>query len=223
VTLELRGVSYRYAGARRPAIEAVDLAVADGEIVGLVGPNDAGKTTTCLVASGFAPVSIGGELTGDVLLDGAPLIVRAPWELAGRTGLLLADIATQRSGMTATVFEEIAFGPVNLGLETTDTRERAGWAMAALGVEALAERHPGHLSGGQARLVAIASILAMRPRLLVLDEPIGELDEDGRDRLAGVVRDLASGGTGVLVAEHDTDFLAALGARVVGLRGGRLA
>lgn len=223
MSLDLRAVSYRYAGAARPAIEGVDLAIGDGEIVGLVGPNEAGKTTTCLVASGFAPASIGGGLTGEVLLDGESLAVREPWELAGRTGLLLAEVATQRSGMTATVLEEVCFGPVNLGLEVAETLERAHLATAALGIDALAERHPAHLSGGQARLVAIASILAMRPRLLVLDEPVGELDDAGRSRLGAVLRRLAATGSSVLVAEHDTAFLGALGARIVGVRGGRLA
>lgn len=223
MSLELRAVSYRYAGAARPAIERVDLAIGDGDIVGLVGLNEAGKTTTCLVASGFAPASIGGELTGEVLLDGRPLAVGEPWELAGRTGLLLAEVATQRSGMAETVLEEIAFGPVNLGLVVSETIERAHWAMAALGIDALSERHPARLSGGQARLVAIASILAMRPRLLVLDEPVGELDDAGRSRLVAVLRDLAATGSSVLVAEHDTAFLETLGARIVDVRGGRLA
>jgi energy-coupling factor transporter ATP-binding protein EcfA2 len=221
--LELRSVGYRYAGAGRLAIEAVDLTIADGEIVGLVGPNESGKTTTCLVASGVAPASIRGELVGDVRLDGSALRVREPWELGGRTGLLLADPSSQRSGMTATVLEEIAFGPVNLGLEVEETLERTRWAMAALGLDGIADRHPAQLSGGQERLVAIASILAMRPRLLVLDEPAGELDADGRSRVVAVLRDLAAEGTSVLVAEHDTAFLSALGARVVALREGRVA
>ena len=222
MTLELRGVAYRYAGARRPAILGVDLAIADGEIVGIMGRNEAGKTTTCLVASGVAPASIGGELAGDVLLDGTSLRVRAPWELAGRTGLVLADAASQRSGMTGTVLEEVAFGPVNLGLEVAATLERARWAIAALGIEGFADRDPAHLSGGEARLVAIASIAAMRPRLLVLDEPADELDAEGRRRVVALLRELAAAGTSVLVAEHDHAFLTALGARVVTIDAGRL-
>ena len=221
MSLELRAVSYRYAGSKRPAIEALDLSIGPGEIVGLVGPNEAGKTTTCLVASGFAPVSIGGELTGDVLLDGERLAPRAPWELAGRSGLLL-DVA-HRTGMTGTVLEEVAFGPINLGLEREETLERATWAMGALGIRDLADRPPAHLSGGQQRLVAIAGILAMGPQVLVLDEPLGELDTDARDRLVAALRTVAAGGASVLVAEHDLEFLAALGARIVPIRDGRLA
>lgn len=220
MSLELRGVAYRYAGARRNAVHAIDLAIADGEIVGLTGPNEAGKTTTCLVASGFAPVSIGGEQTGDILLDGERLAARSPWELAGRTGLLL-DVA-HRTGMTGTLLEEVAFGPINLGLAVEETLERAHWAMGALGIDHLADRPPANLSGGQARAMAIAGVLAMAPPVLVLDEPLGELDADARTRLVRALRTVAAGGASILIAEHDTDFLAALGARIVPIRDGRI-
>jgi energy-coupling factor transporter ATP-binding protein EcfA2 len=220
--LELRSVAYRYAGASRPAIDAIDLRVGRGEIVGLLGPNEGGKSTICLVASGLAPASIGGELSGSVLLDGSPLPREGSSELAGRTALLLTDAASQRSRMAASVLEEIAFGPVNLGLEVADTLARVRWTTAALGIAHLVERQPAELSGGQARLVAIASILAMRAPALVLDEPLGELDADSRDRLVRTLRDLAAEGTAILVAEHDTDFLDALGARVVHVREGRI-
>ncbi|HJP89941.1 MAG TPA: ABC transporter ATP-binding protein [Candidatus Limnocylindrales bacterium] len=220
MTLELRAVTYSYAGTRRRAIEDIELTIADGEIVGLTGPNESGKTTTCLVASGFAPASIGGELTGEVLLDGERLAVNAPWELAGRTGLLL-DVA-HRTGMTGTVLEEIAFGPVNLGLEVEDTLARAHWAMGALGIDDLSGRAPANLSGGQQRLVAIAGILAMAPRILVLDEPLGELDTDARARLAAALRTFAAAGNSILIAEHDHEFLAAFPARIITIRNGRI-
>jgi cobalt/nickel transport system ATP-binding protein len=125
--------------------------------------------------------------------------------------------------MTGTVLEEVAFGPINLGLEREETLERATWAMGALGIRDLADRPPAHLSGGQQRLVAIAGILAMAPQVLVLDEPLGELDTDARDRLVAATRTVAAGGASVLVAEHDLEFLAALGARIVPIRDGHLA
>ena len=125
--------------------------------------------------------------------------------------------------MTASVLEEIAFGPINLGLDPDETLERVHWAIGALGIEHLADRAPANLSGGQARLVAIASILAMAPRVLVLDEPVGDLDDDARRRVAVAVRTAAAGGANVLVAEHDMEFLAALGARIVPILAGRLA
>jgi energy-coupling factor transporter ATP-binding protein EcfA2 len=220
-TLELRGTSYRYPGYRRSALEAIDLAVGPGEIVGLVGPNGSGKSTTCLVAAGLAPASIGGELTGDVLVDGATMRGARPHELAGRVGIVFSNPARQVSGICATVFEEVAFGPINLGLPVDETVVRTRESLAALAIEALAERHPLRLSGGQSQLVAIASMLAMRPRVLVLDEPVAELDPDGRRLVDQALRSIAKSGTAILIAEHDRDLLAALGARIVELRAGR--
>jgi energy-coupling factor transporter ATP-binding protein EcfA2 len=220
--LELRSVSYRYAGYRRVALERVDLTVADGEIVGLVGPNEGGKSTLCLVAAGLAPGSIGGELTGEVLLDGESTTGRPTYELAGRVGIVFADPATQRSGIAGTVFEEVAIGPVNLGIAVDETVTRVRAALGALGIEDLALRSPDRLSGGQSQLVAIASILAMRPRHLVLDEPTAELDPDGRRLVADALGSLARAGTAMLIAEHDRELLTSLGARIVAIDGGRI-
>ena len=223
MTIELRAVAYRYAGYRRPALDAVDLRVGAGEIVGLVGRNDAGKSTLCLVASGLAPASIGGELTGDVLVDGVSLRGLSTHELSARVGIVFANPASQLSGITGTVFEEIALGPVNLGLAVAETVERTRAALAAVGVQDLATRRPDHLSGGQTQLVAIASMLAMRPLHLVLDEPVAELDPKGRQLVAAALRSIARAGTPLLIAEHDRELLAALGARMVTIEGGRMA
>jgi energy-coupling factor transporter ATP-binding protein EcfA2 len=223
VTLQLRSVAYRYAGFRRPALVDVELTVGDGEVVAVVGPNEAGKSTLCLVAAGLAPASIGGELTGEVLVDGASLHGLRPYEIAGRIGIVFANPASQLSGIAGTVFEEVALGPVNLGLSVVESVARTRAALAAVGIGDLAERRPDRLSGGQTQLVAIASMLAMRPRTLVLDEPVAELDPDGRRLVGEALRSLAHAGTGLLVAEHDLDLLAALGARIVTVEGGRIA
>lgn len=208
--LELRDVAYRYPGATSPAIEGIDLAIGAGEIVGVVGPNDAGKSTLCLVASGLAPASTGGDLTGRVEID-------------GEAGIVFQDPATQRSGVTGTVFEEVAVGPVNLGRSVPETMAAVRAALRAVGIDDLAERHPAHLSGGQAQLLAIASALAMTPRLLVLDEPTAQLDPEGTDAVVVALRALINGGTAVLIAEHRLDVLDAIGARRLALNGGRLA
>ena len=223
MTIELRAVAYRYPGYRGLALDAVDLRVGAGEIVGLVGRNDAGKSTLCLVASGLAPASIGGELTGDVLVDGVSLRGLPTHELSARVGIVFANPASQLSGITGTVFEEVALGPVNLGLAVAETVERTRAALAAVGIQELATRRPDHLSGGQTQLVAIASMLAMRPLHLVLDEPVAELDPKGRQLVAAALRSIARAGTPLLIAEHDRELLAALGARIVTIEGGRMA
>lgn len=222
MALELRSVSYRYPGYRRLALDGVNLRVDDGEIVGLAGPNQAGKSTVCLVACGLAPASIGGELTGEVLVDGVSVRGLAIHELAGRVGIVFANPASQLSAIGGSVFEEVALGPVNLGLPVDESVARTRAAITALGIEELAERRPDRLSGGQMQLVAIASMLAMRPRTLVLDEPVAELDPDGRRLVGEALRSLARAGTALLIAEHDRELLASLGARVVAIDAGRL-
>lgn len=220
--LELRGVAYRYPGYARSVLQDLDLVIERHEIVGLVGPNEAGKSTFCLVASGLAPASIGGTLTGSVLMDGEPIAGLPVHELAGSVGLVFQDPNTQRSGVTGTVFEEVALGSVNLGRPVAETVARTRLALATLRIEDLADRDPMRLSGGQAQLVAIASILAMDPRLFILDEPTAQLDPEGTRLVGEALRRLAASGTALVIAEHKTDLLDGLCTRIIALDGGRV-
>lgn len=221
--LTLKGATYRYAGYAKPAIHDVDLTLNDGEIVGLVGPNEAGKSTICLVASGLAPASIGGGLIGALTIDGVSMAGRPVHELADRVAIGFQNPTTQRSGVTATVFEEVALGPMNLGCEVAETVERTRQALAVLRIEELALRDPARLSGGQSQLVAIASLIAMRPRHIVLDEPTAQLDPEGTRLVGEAMRNLAATGTALLIAEHKTDLLDGLCHRVLVVDGGRIA
>jgi energy-coupling factor transport system ATP-binding protein len=220
--LELRSVSYRYPGYARQVLSDVNVQLGDGEIVGLVGANEAGKSTLCLVASGLAPASVGGVLGGEVLVDGTAMAGLPTHELATRVGIVFQNPNTQRSGVSGSVFEEIALGPVNVGLPVGETVERTRWAMATLRIEALADRDPMRLSGGQAQLVAIASILAMRPRHLVLDEPTAQLDPEGSRLVGDALRALAGTGTALLIAEHRIDLLDAICDRLLVIDAGRI-
>jgi energy-coupling factor transport system ATP-binding protein len=220
--LELRGVSYRYPGYAKEVLVGVDLAIREGEIVGVVGPNDAGKSTLCLVASGLAPSSIGGKLTGTLVIDGEPMTGRKTHELAEHVVIGFQNPNTQRSGIAATVFEEVALGPMNLGLDVPDVVERTREALALLRLEAIVERHPTRLSGGQAQLVAIASLLAMRPRHVILDEPTAQLDPAGTRMVGEALRQLAERGTSLLIAEHKTDLLDGVCSRVIVIDGGAI-
>lgn len=221
--LQLSGVSYRYAGYAKPVLHGIDLDLADGELVGLVGANEAGKSTLCLVASGLAPGSIGGALTGGGLtIDGQAMAGRPLHEFSTRVAIGFQNSATQLSGVTGTVFEEVALGPMNLGLRASETIERANEALAILGIEHLADREPHRLSGGQGQLVVIASLLAMRPRHLVLDEPTAQLDPEGTRLVGEALRSLAKTGTALLIAEHKTDLLDDLCTRIVVIDDGRI-
>lgn len=221
--LALESVSYRYAGVGRLSLRDIDLSVAEGEVVGVVGASESGKTTLALVASGLAPRSIGGRLDGRLVIDGEDMHERPMHEIAPRVGICFQNPFNQLSQVADTVFEEVAFGALNLGLDRLDVASRTTAALRALGIEALGDRDPRRLSGGQIQLVAVAGLLAMSPRHLVLDEPTAQLDPEGKQLVAVALASLATRGTGMLITEHDTDLLAGLCSRVVALDGGRIA
>jgi energy-coupling factor transporter ATP-binding protein EcfA2 len=218
--LTLAGVTYRYPGARRSSLADVSLELGPGEVVGLLGPNEAGKTTLCLVASGLAPRAAGGTLGGQVSVDGRDLGTVPPGELAGLVGIGLASATL--SGICSTVYEEVAFGPMNLGLPRAEVIHRTEGALDAVAIAELADRDPERLSGGQRQLVAMAGALAMEPRHLVLDEPTALLDPAGTALVGSALARLAASGASILVAEQKTDLLTAIAGRAVVLSQGRV-
>ncbi len=223
MTLRLSAATYRYAGARHNALDDIDLELSAGSVLGVVGPNEAGKSTLCLVASGLAPVVVAGQLSGSVTIDGRETIAMRPHELAQRCGILFQDSQAQLSGTASTVFEELAFGPRNLGLPLRTVIERVEASLEALGITGLADRDPTRLSGGQAQLVALGAILALRPDFLILDEPTSQLDPQGTRMVGEALRLLVrEHRTAILVVEHKTALLDQLADRVVLIDEGRL-
>jgi energy-coupling factor transport system ATP-binding protein len=223
MTLTLREVGYRYAGAAEPSLLGIDLDLRDGEVIGLAGPSEAGKTTLCLVASGLAPRTVGGRIRGTIELDGEDVDAWPMHRLSERIGIGFQNPTTQLSQVAGTVFEEVAFGPMNLGLPAEVVVERTWQAIEQLRIGELGERAPQRLSGGQQQLVAIAGLLAMQPSHLVLDEPTAQLDPAGTRLVAEAIERLAGGGASILVAEQKTDLLARVADRVVVLAAGRIA
>jgi energy-coupling factor transporter ATP-binding protein EcfA2 len=221
--LRLQAARYQYAGARTWALDGIDLEVRSGSVLAVVGANDAGKSTLCLVASGLAPLVIGGRLEGSVRLDGRETRELKPHEAAQRCGVLFQNPLNQLSGTVPTVWEEIAFGPRNVGLDLAAIVDSVEAAIAALRIGHLAVRDPARLSGGQVQLVALAAVLALRPRALVLDEPTSQLDPEGTRLVGNAIRSLArDGGTAVLIAEHKTGLLTEIADEAVVLDAGRI-
>lgn len=221
--LTLAGVSYRYAGAPRRSLTDIQLSLADGEVVGVVGPSESGKSTLSLVTSGLAPRSIGGVLQGALLIDGEDVATRPMHEMVASVGICFQNPHTQLSQVVDTVFEEVAFGPLNLGIDRLEVARRVTGALEALGISDLAERDPRRLSGGQIQLVAVCGLLAMEPRHLVLDEPTAQLDPAGKRLVADALLGLAAKGTAMIICEQDTDMLERLCSRIVVLDAGRIA
>ena len=223
MSIALSGVGYRYAGEAKAALLDVDLELRDGEVLGVTGRSESGKTTLCLVVSGLAPRTIGGRIRGRVVLDGEAVDDWPMHRLSQRIGIGFQNPATQLSQVAETVFEEVAFGPMNLALPRTEVIARTWNALTTLRIDGLAERDPRRLSGGQQQLVAIAGLLALRPQHLVLDEPTAQLDPAGTRLVADAISRLAADGGSILVAEQKTDLLAAICTRVAVLDGGRVA
>ena len=220
--LAFRGVHYRYAEAERESVAGIDFAIQPGEWVGIVGPTNAGKSTLCNLAMGLAPQFFGGTLRGEVTILGIASRDQTVPERSKRVGLLFQNPFTQVSGARERVDEEVSFGPENHGLPRAETDERVAEALRLVGLEALADRHPLDLSGGQLQRLALASLLAMRPELLLLDEPTSQLDPAGSRALFEVLAGLHRRGVTILMVEQKLEALAALCPRVLALDGGRL-
>ena len=223
MSIALAKVGYRYAGATSPALLDIDLELRDGEVVGLAGASESGKTTLCLVVSGLAPRTVGGQIRGRIALDGEDVDSWPMHRLSQRIGIGFQNPWTQLSQVSDTVFEEVAFGPMNLGLTLAEVTHRTWSAIEGMRIEDLADRDPRLLSGGQQQLVAIAGLLALRPEHLVLDEPTAQLDPAGTRLVADAIARLAREGASILIAEQKTDLLAEVCSRMLVLDGGRVA
>jgi energy-coupling factor transport system ATP-binding protein len=221
--ISLQHVTYTYPGASSPALRDVSLAIPAGQFCALVGANGAGKSTLAYTIAGFVPYFYHGKLTGEVTLAGKPTRLTPLSELVLSVGLIFQNPFNQISGTKFTVREEIAFGLENLGMPRPEMQARVATTMALLGIEDLADRSPLALSGGQMQRVAIASVLAMRPKVLVLDEPTSQLDPIGSREVFAAVRALmAEGDMTVVMIEHKLEWVAVFADRVVALAEGAI-
>ena len=205
--LKVDGLGVRYVGRRDKALDDIDVHVAEGEVVGVAGRTGAGKSTLALAAAGFIPRVVKAQVTGSVAVGDIEATTARLADLAGKVGIVFSAPALQLSASKPTVREELAFGLENLAVPRAEMDERIDVVLDRLGIADLAEREPLALSGGEQQRVAIASVLVMGTRLIVLDEPAAQLDPGGTSALATLLRDLAADGRAILVAEHSPDVL----------------
>ena len=221
--IALERVTYTYPVSAAPALRDVSLAIPAGQFCAVIGANGAGKSTLAYVLAGFAPHFYRGTLTGAVTVAGchAGATPLSDWVLS--VGLVSQNPFNQISGTKFTVKEEIAFGLENLGVPRAEMLARVEAALALVGISALADRSPLALSGGQMQRVALASVLVMRPQVLVLDEPTSQLDPIGSREVFAAIRALAAAGeTTVVINEHKLEWVAAFADRVIALGGGEV-
>lgn len=217
--IEIQGLIHRYGEDpdAPAALRGVDLRLEEGQFIALLGPNGCGKTT---LGKHLNALLFPSE--GSVRVDGLDTADPANlWEIRRRVGMVFQD--PDRQMVASVVEEEVAFGPENLGVAPEEIRRRIGWALEALEIESLRRGEPHLLSGGQKQRVAIASVLVMEPRYLVMDEPTAMLDPVGRREVLDAVRTLRRdhGLTVLYVTHHMEEVLEA--DRVVVMEEGRVA
>ena len=220
--IELKDVSFAYGQGTERALDHIDLAVREGEFVGVIGPSGAGKSTLAAVMSGAIPHHFAGQLFGATLVDGQDTCEVTLTDISRVVGSVLQDIDTQ---MVASVVEdEMLFGLENFGVPHDQIEERISQTLSTVGIEELRDREIATLSGGQKQKVAIAAILALAPRVLVLDEPTAALDPASSTLVFETlhkVNELA--GITVVVIEQKVALLCKYCGRVLVMSDGRLA
>lgn len=216
--LQARSLSFAY--DETPLFSGVSFALAEGEWVSVTGPSGSGKSTLCLLASGVIPRSLDvGKVGGEVLLFGESVAYLPLAKTASRLGLVLQEPDSQL--FSPLVEDEIAFGPENLCLPRDEIGERIERALRLTGMNAKRMADTDALSGGQKQLIALAAVLAMEPRVLILDEAFAMLDEAAEEQMLQVLRCLKAQGTAILTVEHEPRRLAAAD-RILRLDAGRL-
>ena len=203
--IETKNLTFTYPSGMKPAVEDVSITIEKGDFVILTGPSGCGKTTLCRCFNGLIPNFYGGKLEGDITVAGFNVTKSSIHELARHVGLVFQNPENQLFALS--VEKDVAFGLENFGVSRDEMRERVDWALQMTGINELRERAPHELSGGQQQRVAIASILAMRPEVMVFDEPTSFLDPLGAQRIFEVIHDLNKKlGITVILVEHRLDL-----------------
>lgn len=213
-------VSFRYAGSSAWAIKNLDLAISSGEGVLIAGASGSGKSSLCRAAIGLIPHFHQGDFLGSVTVDTLDTRQNPVHKIFGRAGLLFQNPDAQL--FNRTVEEEIVFGLESLGIARSEMGERLEWALSVVGISRLRHREPHTLSGGEKQRVALASILALQPKVLLLDEPFTHLDAETSEELCAILRTLRYGGLTVMIAEHRLQEFLSESSRLSVLHQGRL-
>ena len=218
--LKIEGLNFRYPESPRNAVSDFELSIPEGEIAVLAGPSGCGKSTLLRTVNGLIPHMYGGEYSGDVIVAGSSVKGSSMRDLAQTVGFLFQNPENQI--FMFTVERDVAFGLENLGVPRDEMRSRVDEALRLLRIGDLAQRAPHELSDGQKQRVALAGVLAMRPKLVILDEPTSLLDPKTASELVALVARLREDlGTTFVVVEHRLDLLVGIADRLVVMDGGR--
>jgi len=203
IRLEVADLDFTYPGRERPALKGVSLSLRAGEFTVIAGRNGAGKSTLALALNGTIPHLLRGKSAGTVLVNGR--LVAVPREMASEVGVVFQDYETHLVSSTAAL--EVAFPMENLAVPPGEMAHRVAETLALVGLEGFDERSPAEISGGEKQRLAIAAAIVTRPSLLVLDEPLTDLDPAGKSGVLAVIGKLRRMGMTIVVIEHDPQAL----------------
>lgn len=219
--VSFENVTYRYPGTDFNALNEVSLEINQGEYVGVIGLNGAGKTTMGLCVNGVVPSMLGGERHGTVVVQGLEVEEYPVREMAKIVGMVFDNPEFQMSQMTCA--EEVALGLENAGIPYAEMKKAVGEALALVGLAGFEERSPLGLSGGQQQRLAIAAVLAMKPKVLIMDEPTSNLDPIGKQEVFDMATTLNQDyGMTVIVIEHEVEVLAHYADRIIAMDQGKV-
>lgn len=219
--ITIEDLSFQYEGGKRPALEHINLTIPDGDFVGIIGNSGAGKSTLTYVLNGIVPHHYTGDFYGRVQVNGLDTVETSPEKLSAYIGSVFQDIDGHM--VTSMVEDEILFGLENFGVPDEEIESRITEALDAVGITALRNRAISTLSGGQKQKVAIAAILALRPDILVLDEPTGELDPVSSRQVFELLRELnGRHGMTIIVVEQKIMLLCEFVKKLVILNDGKM-
>nr|WP_300183426.1 ATP-binding cassette domain-containing protein [uncultured Agathobaculum sp.] len=220
--LEITNLKYRYPYTDRLALNNITCTIEPGEFIGVIGKNGAGKSTFSQALTGLVPNFYRGAYGGSVKVDGVDVRDIAVDDLCQRVGLVFQNPFNQVTGSKLTVYEEIAFGLENIGVPRAEMHKRIRDAMELLDIGRFVDRNPFDLSGGQMQRMAIASIIAMNPQIIILDEPTSQLDPQGSEEVFRAVQNLSKNGITIIMIEHKMEKIAAYSDRVLFLDNGEM-
>jgi len=219
--IEAKNLTYTYPGGTKPSIRNVSIKIEKGEFVLITGPSGCGKTTLCRCFNGLIPHFYQGKLDGEIIVAGLKVVENQISKLARHVGLVFQNPENQLFALS--VEKDVAFGLENLGVPREEMRKRVDWALKLTGIYDLRERAPHELSGGQQQRVAIASVLAMQPKVIVLDEPTSFLDPLGAKKIFEVIYELNRKlEITIVLVEHRLDLTARYADHIIIIDGGEV-
>jgi energy-coupling factor transporter ATP-binding protein EcfA2 len=219
--IETRNLTYTYPGSTKSSITDISIKIEKGEFTLITGPSGCGKTTLCRCFNGLIPHFYQGELKGEIIVSELNVAQHSIHELAKHVGLVFQNPENQLFALS--VEKDVAFGLENLGVQRDEMRKKVDWALDLTGIYDLRERPPHELSGGQQQRAAIASVLAMQPEVIVLDEPTSFLDPLSAKKIFEVIYDLNKTlGVTVVLVEHRLDLTAKYASHIVIMDEGKI-